>query len=146
MLEIVFPCIQNIGVGQRPVDRHWAAGHHGSKRGESDLTIERRINTAARSKARQLRVHYALFFRARSHVTVRRWVVGNRGINIKTVDRRLGVGLPSLMRQLAVSGDDGRLQINGAGVLASGAAEPGIVFAVVVLGGRWRDGGLWLLL
>src|SRR5205085_7254578 len=57
----------------------------------------------------------------------------DRGVDVEAIDRRLWVCLPGLARQLAIGGDDGGGHIARAGVLATGAAEPRLRLAVIVL-------------
>ncbi len=143
MLQVIVPCVKHVGVGQGAIHGYGRSGNHGPQRRESDLAVHRRVNPALGSEAGKLRRHHAFFFRTRDHVAVACRVTGDRGIDVEAVDGSLGIRGPSLALELAVGGDDGCGQVNRAGVLAAGPAEPSVPVTVIVLCGS-RGLGLGL--
>ena len=143
MLEIVIPCIEDIVVGQGAIHGNGRAEQRGTKRTESDLAVDGRVGPTLRSEAGELHAHNAFFFRAGEHVAVASGIHGDSGIDVEAIDLRIGVGGPGFQSHLAVGGDDGGGEVNVAGVLASGTAEPVVTVAVIVFcngRGSWSCG------
>src|SRR5205085_10681998 len=133
MLKVILPGIAHVVVDEFPVSRQRLAGERGTQRRQRHLPVERRVDAAYRAEARELLADDVLLLRPCGHVAVGRRVVRDRGVDVEAIDRRLWVCLPGLARQLAVGGDGGGGHIGSAGVLATGAAEPRLRLAVIVL-------------
>src|ERR1700682_1869108 len=124
MFEIVVPGVEAFVVSKGSIGCHGSPGNEGAQRGESHLSVKRRVDAALRTEARKLRADDTQFLRARYHVAVARRIVRDRRVDIEAIDRRFRIGGPLLARQLAARGNDRRGQINGAGILPAWATEP----------------------
>ncbi len=140
MRQIFPPRIAHIVVGEHAVGRDRLARHELRQRRKRHLTIHRRVDPALGGKARDLVDHHILLAGAGDHVAVGRRLRRDRGINIKAIDRRIGIRGPFLDRLAAVGIHHRRGLVHRARIGAAGAAEPGGGIGVIVGrgGGRRR--------
>ena len=146
VFEVIAPRIEHVVVDEDSIGRHGIARQQSSQRRQRDLPVKRREGTALRREPRKLRADYAFFFRPGNHVAVPRRVVRDRRVHVEAVNRRLRIRGPRLARHLAVCRDDRCRQVNRAGILPLGPAEPVVAVAVIVLGRSRCPRGLGLLL
>ena len=142
VIDIVLPGVAHIVVLE-PARKRSAcagAGEKTPKSGQRDLPVHRSVRTALRSEARELLTDDIHFGRIGSHVAVRRRIGRYGRINVEAIDRRLRVGSPFLLRQLAIGSDDRGREIDIAGIMMARLgrlgrpAQPRLVVGVVVWG------------
>ena len=140
MGQIIVPGRQHVIIGHLAIGRDRPAGHEGAQGGQGDLPVHRREQTAFRPEAGELLLDDALLFRADDPIGIAAGLGRDRRIDIKAIDRRFRVGREGFMRQRAVGGNDGGRQIDRAGILPAGPAQPGSGIGIDIGAGRLGPG------
>ena len=98
VFEIVVPRINHVLVTKNSIHCHRFASDPRAKSRKGYLAVERSEDAAHRAEAGKLRADHPHLFGTRVHITVRRRVVRDRRIHVKTIDRRIRLWSPLLYR------------------------------------------------
>ena len=98
VLEIVVPRVPNIVVLEAMLERRGSAsaGQQRAESGQGDLAVHGRERAALRCEARELLADHITLRLIGDHVAVRRRISRYGRINVKAIDRGVGVSGPGL--------------------------------------------------
>ena len=132
VLEIMVPRTQHILIGHGPIGSHRLA-HHGRAQGrQGDLAIERRIGSALGREPCKLLVDHRALFGRDGHGRIAAGVFRHGGIDIETVDGRIGGGAEGLGGQLPISANNGSVLLGLAtDIITARAAQPSLTVGIV---------------
>ena len=121
----------DVEIGGDAIGGDRLAGHHRAQGGQRDLSVHRRIGPADLAKAGELGRDDAVFLVIGDHVGIRCQVIRHGRIDIEAINTRVCGSLKGLDTHAAIGLDDCGVEIDRAGVLPAGPAQPAAVGVIV---------------